>query len=92
MAIARAIVMRPKLLLADEPTGNLDSAAGRQVLEVLEGLHADGITLVVVTHNPAIAGRARRTLVMQDGRIAERLSGSEVAGRSRPAAGGEALP
>jgi putative ABC transport system ATP-binding protein len=72
VAIARATVMGPRLLLADEPTGNLDSASGTQVLEMLDGLHAAGLTLVVVTHDPAVARRAGRTLVMVDGRIARR--------------------
>jgi putative ABC transport system ATP-binding protein len=73
VAIARATVMRPKVLLADEPTGNLDSAAGAQVMALLERMNADGLTLMVVTHDPSIAVRARRALFMQDGRIDERL-------------------
>ena len=77
VAIARATVMRPSLLLADEPTGNLDSAAGEQVLEVLEALNAEGIALIVVTHNPAVAGRASRTIVMQDGEITDRVDREE---------------
>ena len=77
VAIARATVMRPSLLLADEPTGNLDSAAGEQVLEVLEALNAEGIALIVVTHNPAVAGRASRTIVMQDGEITNRVDREE---------------
>jgi putative ABC transport system ATP-binding protein len=72
VAIARATVMRPKLLLADEPTGNLDSSSGRQVMDVLEGMNADGLTLIVVTHDLAMAGRANRALVMRDGRVVER--------------------
>ncbi|MFQ5514072.1 MAG: ABC transporter ATP-binding protein [Myxococcota bacterium] len=78
VAIARATVMRPRLLLADEPTGNLDSAAGRQVLELLERMHGEGLTLIVVTHDPSVAGRARRVLRMRDGRITARLSGREL--------------
>lgn len=72
VALARATVMEPKLLLADEPTGNLDSASGAQVLDVLEGMNASGLTLVVVTHDPAVARRARRVLVLEDGRIVRR--------------------
>jgi putative ABC transport system ATP-binding protein len=78
VAIARAMVMRPRLLLADEPTGNLDSASGRTVLELLDRLHAGGITLVVVTHDPNVARRAERVVVMADGRIVRRLRGDEL--------------
>jgi putative ABC transport system ATP-binding protein len=80
VAIARATVMRPKLLLADEPTGNLDSSSGRQVMDVLEGMNADGLTLIVVTHDPAMAGRANRALVMRDGRVVERTGRGERRG------------
>ena len=69
VAIARATVMGPALLLADEPTGNLDRRAGEEVVEILEGLNGDGITLLVVTHDPEIGGRARRHLRMVDGAI-----------------------
>ena len=78
VAIARATIMRPRLVLADEPTGNLDSASGTQVLELLERLHADGLTLVVVTHDPRVARRAARVLVMADGRVTRRLAPDEV--------------
>ncbi len=69
VAIARATVMGPRLLLADEPTGNLDRASGREVVKILEGLSGDGITLLVVTHDPELGGRARRQLHMLDGAI-----------------------
>ena len=69
VAIARATVMRPSVLLADEPTGNLDRASGKDVIDILERLNSDGITLIVVTHDPEIGGRARRQLKMVDGRI-----------------------
>jgi len=69
VAIGRAIVMKPSLLLADEPTGNLDQHAGNEVVALLEQLNASGITLVVVTHDPAIGQRARRRVRMVDGRI-----------------------
>jgi putative ABC transport system ATP-binding protein len=69
VAIGRAIVMRPSLLLADEPTGNLDRHAGNEVVALLEQLNASGITLVVVTHDPAIGSRARRQIRMVDGSI-----------------------
>lgn len=71
VAIARAIVLRPALLLADEPTGNLDSRSGTEVVELLEALNGEGITLLVVTHDGALGARARRRIHMRDGRIAE---------------------
>jgi putative ABC transport system ATP-binding protein len=80
VAIARAIIMRPRLLLADEPTGNLDSTSGRHVIELLEELNRHGLTLVVVTHDPIIARRAGRVLVLADGRIVERVRGAELGG------------
>lgn len=69
VAIARATIMRPTVLLADEPTGNLDRASGKDVIDILERLNGNGITLIVVTHDPEIGGRARRQLKMIDGRI-----------------------
>jgi putative ABC transport system ATP-binding protein len=78
VALARATVLEPKLLLADEPTGNLDTASGRQVLELLEQMNAAGLTLVVVTHDPAVARRARRVLVLKDGRVVFRGPGSRI--------------
>ncbi len=69
VAIGRATVMQPRLLLADEPTGNLDRASGREVVEILEGLQQQGITLIVVTHDPELGGRATRQLHMVDGVI-----------------------
>ncbi|UCG71698.1 MAG: ABC transporter ATP-binding protein [Chromatiales bacterium] len=71
VAIARAIVMQPTLLLADEPTGNLDSASGKEVVKIMEDLNQQGLTLLVVTHDPAIGERARRQLKFRDGRLAE---------------------
>jgi putative ABC transport system ATP-binding protein len=71
VAIARAIVMRPALLLADEPTGNLDSKSGADVMGLLEELNGEGITLVVVTHDAALGSRAHRHVRMVDGRIAD---------------------
>ena len=79
VAIARATVMGPSILLADEPTGNLDSASGEQVLRLLEQMHAGGLTLVVVSHNPVVARRADRILVLRDGRIVHRTAGSDIA-------------
>lgn len=69
VAIARAMSMHPALLLADEPTGNLDRATGREVMAVLEGLNQRGATLIVITHDQEVGGRARRRIVMEDGRV-----------------------
>jgi putative ABC transport system ATP-binding protein len=63
--------MSPAVLLADEPTGNLDRRSGEDVMKILEDLNRRGITLIVVTHDPEIAARARRRVRMLDGRIAE---------------------
>lgn len=69
VAIARATVTNPAVLLADEPTGNLDRAAGRDVVGILEKLNGSGLTLVMVTHDPELGKRARRRIQMEDGRI-----------------------
>ena len=69
VAIARATIMRPALILADEPTGNLDRSTGEEVVRLLEALNARGVTLIVVTHDAALGGRARRQLLMQDGAL-----------------------
>ncbi len=69
VAIARAIAARPALLLADEPTGNLDSAHGAEVMRLLRELNAEGTTLVMVTHSPEHAAQASRTLRLLDGRV-----------------------
>ena len=71
VAIARATVMKPAILLADEPTGNLDRASGQEIIELLERMNRDGLTLVVVTHDPEVGHRARRIVRLVDGRIAE---------------------
>ncbi len=69
VAIARALVNRPRLLLADEPTGALDTETTRQILDLVDGLQRDGLTVVLVTHEPDVAARARRVVWMRDGRI-----------------------
>ena len=69
VAIARATVMGPSILLADEPTGNLDRASGHEIIELIERMNREGLTLVVVTHDPEIGQRARRILKLVDGRI-----------------------
>lgn len=71
VAIGRAIVMQPKLLLADEPTGNLDSESGADVIHLLESLNATGITLMIVTHDIETGDRARRRIRMRDGKIVQ---------------------
>lgn len=70
VAIARALVNAPSLLLCDEPTGNLDSRTAGQVLDLLGQLNDDGVTVVVITHDPATAARARRHVTIRDGRVA----------------------
>jgi len=67
VAIARALVGRPRLVLADEPTGNLDSASSREIMEVLRGLNSDGMTVIVVTHEPEVAAYTPRVLKFRDG-------------------------
>ena len=69
VAIARAIVKRPRVLLADEPTGNLDESMRDEILRLLEGLHASGLTLIVVTHDSAVARRAKRRLRLEKGSV-----------------------
>jgi putative ABC transport system ATP-binding protein len=69
VAIARALVNRPSLVLADEPTGNLDSQTGGGILALLHSVHAEGNTVVIVTHDPAIGAQAQRQILLRDGRI-----------------------
>jgi len=71
VAIARALVNNPPLLLADEPTGNLDSRTGKQILNLFHELHAEGVTIVLVTHEMAVAAQAQRVVRMMDGKIIE---------------------
>jgi len=71
VAIARALVGRPEVLLADEPTGNLDSKTAKEIMALFSELHADGITIVIVTHDPTVAAYCQRVVRLHDGRIAE---------------------
>jgi putative ABC transport system ATP-binding protein len=71
VAIARALANRPRVLLADEPTGELDGATGEQIAALLDRVNADGTALVIVTHDEGLAARAHRVLMMRDGHIAE---------------------
>jgi putative ABC transport system ATP-binding protein len=74
VAIARALVTDPVMILADEPTGNLDSHASREVLEILTGLNRSGHTVVLITHDPNVAGVAERVVEMSDGRLRARVA------------------
>lgn len=78
VAIARATIMQPAILLADEPTGNLDRQSGIEIVDLLEKLNRDGMTLIVVTHDAELGSRAKRTITMTDGKI---LSDSKAAAR-----------
>ncbi|WP_205231407.1 ABC transporter ATP-binding protein [Azospira oryzae] len=78
VAIARALANDPDILLMDEPTGNLDSAAEAELLSLLDGLHQAGKTLLMVTHNPAVAARAQRVIQVKDGRIVADASNGTV--------------
>ncbi len=69
VAIARALVNHPPLLLADEPTGNLDSRSGEEILKILTGLNKQGVTIIVVTHDPGVAALCKRNIHLKDGRI-----------------------
>ncbi len=81
VAIARATIMQPAMILADEPTGNLDRSTGEEVVRLLEALNAQGVTLIVVTHDAALGARARRQLMMEDGaiKVDTALAGSATA-------------
>jgi putative ABC transport system ATP-binding protein len=81
VAIARALTGEPKLLLADEPTGNLDSQMARGVMALLEELHADGATIVMVTHDPELAARAQRNIHVVDGRVVDMVREPKIVTR-----------
>jgi putative ABC transport system ATP-binding protein len=76
VSLARAIIQNPSLLLADEPTGALDSTTSQQVLELLEELHRQGMTIVIVTHDPAVAAHASRVITFSDGRTSNDVHGA----------------
>jgi len=82
VAIARALVGRPQLVLADEPTGNLDSETANEVMQLLTELHDDGLTVIIVTHEASIADRCERVVRIQDGRIVEDRQASRLASRT----------
>jgi ABC-type lipoprotein export system ATPase subunit len=85
-AIARALVNRPAVLLADEPTGNLDSAMGESIIELFRELNREGLTIIVVTHNPALARSSHRELEMTDGRLRTGSERARLLGPSHSAA------
>jgi macrolide transport system ATP-binding/permease protein len=93
VAIARALVRRPRMVLADEPTGNLDSKSGAEIMALLRELHAEGLTIVLVTHEPAIAAAADRTIRVHDGQIVEDVRNPHVTPvpDSKPITGAPAL-
>jgi len=84
VAIARALVTDPSLLLADEPTGNLDSATGQEIIGLFEQLHRAGHTICLVTHEPTLAARCPRAIRLSDGLIVNDGPGPQVALESRP--------
>ncbi len=77
VCIARALINYPMLILADEPTGNLDETNEGIVLDILRQLHAEGSTIIVVTHDPEVADEAERTIILEHGRIAREVTGSQ---------------
>jgi putative ABC transport system ATP-binding protein len=83
VAIARAIAMDPVILLADEPTGNLDTHSGGEIIELLEGMNREGLTLILVTHDPSIARRARHRIRLTDGRLIDEQQDGAVANAGR---------
>ena len=77
VAIARAIAQAPPVVLADEPTGNLDSGSTKEIMEILKGLHAEGRTVILITHDNEIAARAKRIIRIMDGKIVDDINNKE---------------
>jgi putative ABC transport system ATP-binding protein len=93
VAVARAIVTNPALLLADEPTGNLDSLVSAEILRIFSALNEQGRTIVIITHETEVAAAARRVITLRDGRITDDRRRSPLAGPAWPAAAsGEGRP
>jgi len=69
LAIARSLITQPAVILADEPTGALDTKTSAEVMALIESVHADGVTVVIVTHDPEVAERTQRTIVLRDGQV-----------------------
>jgi putative ABC transport system ATP-binding protein len=85
VAIARATILRPAVLLADEPTGNLDRTTGEEVVHLLEALNHQGMTLIIVTHDQSLGARARRQIRMEDGSVVSDITNSDVTNNSNQA-------
>lgn len=92
VAIARALVADPAIVLADEPTGNLDSATGDAVMRTFQALSATGRTVVLITHDVGVAARAGRALTLRDGLLSEGLRGADSRADGREAPSGAASP
>ena len=84
VAVARALVSEPSLLLADEPTGNLDTEMSAEIMEVFDALHADGMTLAVITHDLDVSARAERQVRIVDGRLHETVMSRTASARTAP--------
>ena len=78
-AIARAIASKPSMILADEPTGNLDSRSGKEIMELLKELHGQGNTIILITHDPEVAKEAERQIRIMDGKIISDTGGRDAA-------------
>ena len=76
MAIARALAAEPAIILADEPTGNLDSVSGREIMDIIKGLWQDGHTIVLITHDLNVANEAQRKVYVHDGRLTDKEVGA----------------